>query len=519
MKRTFFYNTLILTFTSQALRVVGIFFIAFLSGQIGTEGVGLYQLIISIFILAATMATSGLGISVTRITAEAMGKSGGKSTVNVLRHCVKYGLCLSLIVGVLLFWSADFIGTTILNDPRTVLSLKILAPSLPFMTVSVCLRGYFYARRKVLKPASEMLLGQTVQILIIVAIIHNFIPKGLEYACASVIFAAAASEVFSCVYSFVLYRFERRKSHIPTVRDPEVKKKIFRIFVPVAASSYLRSGLRTAENVLIPLGLKNYGASHKDALSQYGLLIGMVMPLLLFPSSLLSAVATLLVPEISEAYAVDNREKVRNTVSRVFRLTLLLSLLFCGIFIFFAKDIGLAIYNNLQAGGLLMLLAPLIPLIYLDFVVDGMMNALNQQVKTLKINILDYSLRILLIFIFVPMFGLTAFICIFYTSTILNASLSIYWLVRTSNIHVLPGEWIFKPLLCVLCAASLVKLLFRLFPGVSLGITLTLEIILTAALYLLFLFLIEVLTKKDVVWFKAQVKRPDPPRVADIEGV
>lgn len=107
MKRSFFFNTLILTLTSQALRIVGIYFIAFLSSKIGTEGIGLYQLIFSIYILAATMSTSGIGIAVTRLTAEALGKSGGKSTADVLHRCIILSLFLSISVAAALFFPPD----------------------------------------------------------------------------------------------------------------------------------------------------------------------------------------------------------------------------------------------------------------------------------------------------------------------------------------------------------------------------------------------------------------------------
>lgn len=507
MKKSFFYNTLLLTITTQALRIAGIAVIAYLSGKIGTEGIGLYQLICSVYFLIATMATSGLSISVTRLTAEAIGKSGYQSTSNVLKKCIGYGLFLSISVMVLVFSSAGFIGNVLLHDGRTVLSIKILSAGLPFMAISSCLRGYFYGLRKVFKPASEMIFEEIVHIVIMVSILDRFIPKGLDYACFAIMFANVAAEVLSFLYSFTLYKLEKRRSRLKVIHDPKIERKIFSIFLPVAASSYLRSGLRTAENILIPLGLKQFGASHKDALSQYGLLIGMVMPLLLFPSAFLSAIATLLIPEITEAHTLKNYEKVQRTVSRVFKLTLVLSLLFCGIFTFFSYDIGFAVYQNREAGGLLMLLSPLVPLIYLDFLVDGMLNGLNQQIRTLKINILDYSIRIMLLLVLIPRYGLIAFIGILYFSTVLNSFLSIYSLVKVSRIKVRLIDWIVKPLLSVLSAASVSLLLFHFLPGGSLPVALTIKIILTVALYICFLFMVRCLKSEDVHWFKAQVKR------------
>jgi stage V sporulation protein B len=517
-QRSFFFNTVVLTATSQSLRIAGLFVISFLSVRIGTEGIGLYQLIGSMYILIATLATSGIGLSITRLIAESAAKSGRTTTSNVLRRGVIYSLILSSAVAVLVYLSADFLGNAILNDARTVTSLRILAPGLPFMAVTSCLRGYFIGLRNALKPASEMLLDQTISIVFIVTVLPFFIPQGLEAACFALFFAGSASEVVTCLYAYILYRIERRKIGLKVVKDPHIRKKILGIAVPVALTYNLRAGLRTAENVLIPHSLRRFGASQSESLSQYGLLIGMVMPVLTFPSAFLSALSTLLIPEVSEAYALKDMERVSRMVSRVFRLTLLLSLLFSGIFVFFARELGSLLYQSTQAGSFLRLLAPLIPMIYLDFLVDGMLNGLNQQKRTLRINIMDYTVRITLILLLVPRFGLMAFICIYYFSTVFNSFLSIHSLVTVSGMQIRPFNWIIKPLVCVLLAASLTRIVFTLMPGGSTVVAVTLGISLTSVLYVAFLYLTRVLSRQDTRWFLRQMRagrtkdtRPDAP--------
>jgi len=511
MKHAFLKNTVILTLTSQILRLIGIFFIAFLSGRIGTEGVGLYQLICSVYFLIMTLSTSGIRIAVTRLIAESSGKSGGKTASNVLGRCIVLGLILSAAVGVLLYFSAGFVGSVLLGDARTVLSLKVIAPSLPFMAVTSCLQGYFYGVRKVFKPSSQMLFEVTVQLVIIMAIIDYFVPMGLEYACFAILLASTLTEVLSCAYSFILYKTEKRKLAI--VKDPQIGRKIAGIFLPVAASANLRSGLRTAENVLIPSGLRQSGLSNKEALSQYGVLMGMVMPVLLFPSSFLGALSTLLIPEISEAHVLEKRIQVQRTVSRVLQFTLMLSFIICGIFIFFAKDLGMAIYRSEEAGNLLMLMSPLLPLIYLDFLVDAILNGLNEQKRTLLINLIDYSIRISLILVFVPQFGMMAFIVIFYMSTILNAYLSISHLLKVSGIELKLLGWIIKPLLCVMAAGLLTTLFFTVFPGSFFpeAVVLILKIALMALCCVALMLLTRTVTRQEVQWFRSFL-RSDTPR-------
>lgn len=212
MKKAFFTNTVVLTLTTQLLRVVGLFYIAFLSDKIGTEGIGLYQLIFSVYFLATTLATSGISIAVSRLSADSLGRSGFKSISNVVSRAALFSLFLGLFAAAALFLSSGFIGAEILNDSRTIVSLKMLSCGLPFMAITSCLKGYFFGIRKALLPASEMLFEQAVQLIILFAIINSFIPKGLDYACFAIAISAAATEVIACGYTFLLYMIQKRKS-------------------------------------------------------------------------------------------------------------------------------------------------------------------------------------------------------------------------------------------------------------------------------------------------------------------
>ncbi|MGI5849209.1 MAG: oligosaccharide flippase family protein [Christensenellales bacterium] len=507
MKISFLKNTIILTLTSQLLRLIGVFFIAYLSDKIGTEGVGLYQLIVSIYFLASTLATSGIGVTIARLVAESLGKSKQKSTSDVLRKSVMISVVLGILVGIAVYYLADFIGESLLGDQRAILSIRMLAPGLPFMALTSCLHGYFYGVRKVLKPASQMIFEQIIRVLIIMCIINMFVPKGLEYACFAVIMASMISEALSCGYGFIQYRLEKRKSKFSVAKEAGIAKKIIAITIPIALSSYLRSGLKTAESILIPAGLKRYGASRKDALSQFGM-IGMVMPVLFFPSGILTAIATLLLPEVSEAHAVGNTRKVKDIFARVFQFALLLSLLFCGIFVAFANDFGMLIYKNRQISALLTLIAPLLPLIYLDFIVDSMMTGLDQQLKTLKINIFDYTVRIGLILLLIPKFGVLAYILILYFSTFLNATLSTRRLMYVSGTTVDYKNWILKPFFSAATAGALVRIIFKTLPGITIsGLVLLVKVILFMVLYISILFLVGCVSGKDIDWLKKMAGR------------
>ena len=501
----FFKNTMILTLTTQLLSLIGVFFIAWLSRAIGSEGIGLYQLISSVYILAGTLASSGIGVTVSRLIAESAARSGGCSTSDVLRRAVFISAVMGLAVGTALYLLSDAIGVSLLGDHRTVLSIKVLAPGLPFMALSATMRGYFIGMRRVLKPSVQMVFEQLVRIGISMMILHIFLPRGLEYACLAVILACMMSEAASCLFAFAMFAMERCRA-LPVIPEKGITAKIIRISLPIAASSTLRGVLRTAENILIPMGLKRHGESHAGALSQFGQL-GMTMPVLFFPSGLLVAVGTMLLPEVAHARAGGNTERIRSIFSRVFQMTVMMAFLFCVVFLAFAYDFGQLIYKSDAISQLLALMAPLTPLIYLDFVVDSMMNGLGQQMRTLKINILAYVIRIGLVVVLIPRFGLMAYLLILYFSAMLNATLSIRRLLIVSHTSIRVMEWIIKPLISAAAAGLLVVLVFRLLPLTQPNaLLLTVKILLLTAIYLAQLFALGCLKRHDVHWLKSMVK-------------
>lgn len=500
---TFLVNTVILTATSIFLRIIGIYLTSFLSQKIGAEGIGLYQLIFSVYTLAAAFAISGISIAVTRLVAEEAGL-GMQPTSTVLRKCIGFAGTVSICVALVLFNLAGFIGMDVLNDVRTINAIKILAPSLPFMAVTACFRGYFIGRGKIFKSASSQIFEEMIRMSIIIGTIEFFLPRGLEIACYSIVIGSTVAEIIGCGYVFILYMLEKRKDRIPYTGEKGVLKKVLAISLPVAASFYLRTGLRTAEGILIPSSLQRYGLSNQKALAQYGIIMGMAMPILLFPTVLLFSLSTLLVPEIAKANAAGNQTKVSNTVSRVIQMTALLAILCSGIFIFFSNNLGMALYQNKESGEIIMILAPLLPLMYLDIVVDSMLNGLNQQIHTLKYNIADSMVRISMIFLLIPFWGLPGFFIAIFSSSILNSLLSIRRLVKVAKIKISPMHWIIIPVLSAGAAGSVVLLLFNILaPGLhSNGIILVFEIFFMVILYIGFLFWTGCVTRQDVLWFK-----------------
>lgn len=504
MKKVLFINALILTGTSLLMKTVGISFRVYISNKIGPEGMGLYQLIFSIYLLAATFATSGIGTAVTRLVAEEQRK--GHSTVTVImRKAFAFTFIASMTAALGLFVFAETIGSLWLHDSRAVFALRLLAPSLPFMAISSCLRGYFYGVRKAFKPASAQILEQLIKMLLTIGLLDVLLPKNLQEACVVLVLGTTVGEILSCAYVILLYCLEGKKAagRDTAARSKGLLGRMLNISLPVAASSYVRSSLKTIENLMIPAGLEKSGASGKESLAEFGMLKGMVMPILTFPSAFLSSFSILLVPELSEAKALNHKNRINYTISRVFQLTSLLSILITGIFMVYGEELGSAIYHSQEAGAMLRLLAPLVPLMYFDRIVDGMLKGLNQQVSSLKYDMIDSLARITMVYYLIPARGFEGFVIVIFISNILNSLLSMGRLLRVINVKLRTFRWFVLPAFSAAGAGLLAPKVFDLTcssfeEGIGLGVQITL----TCAIYFVLLLWFRCIGKEDLKWFK-----------------
>ena len=284
----------------------------------------------------------------------------------------------------------------------------------------------------------------------------------------------------------MLYRLDIKKHNIKiSKKSPPVLKRLLGISLPVAFSAYIRSALRTAEHILIPKGLKSYGASSDNSLALYGVIHGMVMPILLFPSSFLSAFSNLLIPEITECQKLKKNNQIKRIMKKVYSTTFVFSVGVCGIFWAFSRELGMAIYNSPDAASYIKLLAPLTVAMYIDSVTDAILKGIGEQVYSMRVNIVDSALSVLLTLILIPRYGIGGYIAVIFISELINTFLSLARLIYITDFKIHLTEWLIKPAFAVATAILPIQFLAEFYSDTI--IKPVLQIILSGILYLLVL--------------------------------
>ena len=429
-------NTALLTGSSLVMRCIALVFQVWLVGRIGSAGIGLFQLIMSVGMLASTLAVSGIRFASTRVISMEMGLGRHGGIGPAFRRCLAYSLFFGVLAAAILFFFAEPIGFLWVGDARTVLSLRLLALSLPFIAMSAVFAGYFTASGRVWKSAAIQVTEQLFRIGCVVAFL-GLAPAGdLEKCCAAVTAGGTAAEALSFALFFAVFLLDRRRHRQSGPRSRHITGRMLGIALPLAFSAYARTSLSTLEHLLVPRQLKGAGFSADAALSGYGVIHGMVFPIITFPSCLLSALAENLVPHLTEAQVAGKTEYISREVSSLMRKCLLFSLAAAAFIFCTAEPLGCLIYKSQEAGRFIRIFSPLIPIIYMDIVTDGCLKGLGQMMWSMAYNIMDALMGVMLVITVLPRWALTGYIAVIYLTEVLNFALSIRRLRRVTRVRL-----------------------------------------------------------------------------------
>lgn len=423
------------------IRIMGMASNIYISSLAGAKSMGIYHMVFSVFTFGITFASSGTGFAVTRLIAEE--RANEKS---VIKKCLVISWVMSAVGFAFFFFASEFAGEKLIRHPDGALCLKILSFALPCMASSSVMRGYFIAKRRAGLLTLTSIAEESISIALSLALLKlSSLPS---YIC--LITSCTISNLFAFVLDTALCRMCIKKG---THLNKKARfRDIFAICVPIALGSYLRTGLVSCENLIIPLQFAKFGTA--EPVAEYGIIKAMAMPILMFPTVFVQAFSSMLVPEMSEMNSKGRRSGIRH-VSQISLNAVTMFAFFIALMLFKHHDIiSDSFYKEERASFYLGALSLLSVPMYLDTVADSILKGLNLQNASLKYNITDSVLRIIFILIFMPKFGPVSYIIMLYVSEIFNLTLSLNKAVKTTSLKIDFATLLLKPLFCA-CIALL----------------------------------------------------------------
>ncbi|MBE5883990.1 MAG: polysaccharide biosynthesis protein [Lachnospiraceae bacterium] len=447
-------GTIILTATGLVSRIIGFFYRIYLSRLFGEEGMGIYQLLNPVLSLSFSLTAAGYQTSISKFVA-AQTAQKKVSPYKPMLVGLSISLPLSLLCTGIIFFGAEFIGTRLLLEERTISMLRILSFSIPFGAVHACINGYFYGMKKAGIPAVTQLMEQLARVGCVYGISSYAFTHGNTPSINVAVLGLAVGELFSMIISIIsiyaCYSADRRncsqdigtsfpQGFSDTQYTPRllgnmrntlpIYASILGMALPLTANRIVLNLLQSIESVSIPARLRLYGYDTATSLSVYGVLTGMAMPLIFFPNALTGSIAVLLLPMISESHALGDMKAVKAATLRTVKYCLLLGSLCMLVFILLGKHLGVVLFDSELAGHFITTLGFICPFMYLDTTLSSILQGLGLAGHIFVMNVICLVLRLLFVFLAIPHVGITGYLWGVLASQLLQSILYLLCLYR-----------------------------------------------------------------------------------------
>ena len=290
-KLPIFYNALLLTGVNLLLRFAGTSFQVYLSGRIGAEGIGLLQLVLSVGSLALTVGMGGIRTATMYLCAEVVGQKQPGRMGWVLSGCIVYSISVSGAAAFLLYQFAPLIAAGWIGNPAVCSAIRLFAAFLPVSCLCGVMVGYYTGINRIGTLAAVEVAEQICSMAATILLLQLWADSDAVKACQCVILG---SSIGACLTLFVLTVLKHRHKEAVGERLP-MGERLWETAVPLAVADTAKAGINTTENLMVPKRLALYPGTSAP-LAQFGMVCGMVFPVLMFPPAILFGLAELLIP-------------------------------------------------------------------------------------------------------------------------------------------------------------------------------------------------------------------------------
>ena len=480
------YSALLLTGVNLLLRFAGTSFQVYLSGRIGAAGIGLLQLVMSVGSLAMVAGMGGIRTATMYLTAEELGRNRHRNVTWVLSACFLYSICFSGCTAAILYGFAPQIAALWIGDSRTVEALRLFAAFLPVVCLCGVMTGYFTAAGRIGTLATVEVAEQICSMILTFVTLSLLAGSDPVRSCFCVIIGSACGSIMTLCCLILLHR----KDHLLAGPRIRVGHRLAQTALPLAVADDLKSGINTIENLMVPKRLQ-LNLRISNPLAAFGMVSGMVFPVIMFPAAILFALAELLIPELARCNAAGSTARIHYLVRKALLLVLVYALAMGGVLYLLADLLCMRLYGTLEACRYMRGYALLVPMLYLDIITDAMTKGLGQQKTCVRYNIFTSFLDVVFLYILLPQYGMDGYYLSFFITHLINFLLSMRRLLKIT-VKNIP---IYIPLF------SIASMIFALWAGQYVP-----NALLSGLFYLIILicllFLFGILSSRDVRWIR-----------------
>lgn len=418
-KHPLLLGTALLTGAGLISRILGFFYRIFLSRTIGASGLGLYQLIFPVFGLCLAISASGIQTAISRYVASS----------NKPRLYLWCGMLLSVslsgLLAIFVYWLAPWIASDILKEARTEDLLRLMSLAMIPAAIHSCFNGYYYGKKNSVPPALCQIIEQLARVFGTIIIFQVLQKENRPLEPIHAVWGLVISELTGLlvnVTSYMLLKEPKQEATAPSLPKNSSGtlhnismftyplKALGIMAIPLTLNHVLMTMSHSLEHLLLPQQLMQFGYTSDEALSHFGILTGMALSVIFFPSAITNSLSVLLLPRISETKSRGDMCVVLDTIKGALCCGIALGSLCTFVFLFTADWFGSLVFDNSLAGFYIRILSILCPFMYTSSLLSSIVNGLGYASLTLACNLTGCVVRILAIWFLVPVYGMYAYI-------------------------------------------------------------------------------------------------------------
>lgn len=399
MKKNIFLKSVIILMVGGLLtKIISMFIKIVLARMIGTEGMGIYMLVLPTFTLLMALAQLGFPVAISKLVAE-----DKKNNKNLVFSVIPISMFLNILIIIFLIFSSEYISTQLLHEPRSYYALLATGFVLPFISISSILRGYFFGKQRMIPHVISNVTEDVIRLISLIIGIPIFLKIGLQYAVCFVVLVNIVSELTSILvlFFFLPKNFSISKKDI--VPDKTNIKEVFDIGIPTTMSRIIGSIGAFLEPIILTSVLINLGYSNNYIVNEYGILNGFVMPLILLPSFFTLAISQALIPTISKSHSDKNFKYTKYKIKQAVFLSLLIGIPATLVFELWPEVPMKFIYNTVEGIEYIKILAPICVLHYIQSPLTASLQAMGKAKEAMRGTLGGTIIRTIALYFFTKM--------------------------------------------------------------------------------------------------------------------
>lgn len=454
-------GTILLTFSGLFGQLVGFFYRIALSRLIGSELMGLYQLIMPVYSVLSSLTVVGLTVAVSTLSARYAAREDCQAIRQVRRTCLNaFYLLLAPLAAVTVLFS-DPISVYVLGDARTRLGLCLLLPCLLLTGIENLQKHSFFGTGRVAPPAFCEMAEQVIRAVAVLGLLHCFLPQNGERTVGLIVLGMCLCEIFSASALTLLFRRCMGGSG-GRLDQGGLRREIVRIALPVGGTALLGNLMGSANAILIPQRLVRGGATVSEAMSAFGIVNGMTLPMLLMPSAFIGALGLMLVPKLAQTSELGKEGETRAQLGRALRITSLLILPSMALLAVIGPSLGTILFREPRVGEHILPLAIGVALTCYQAVMSSALNGLGRQKAAARNMLLSDGVQLAFTWFLVgdPGIGMGGYVTGLWVSALVGTLLNWWDLRRATSIKAQTFTVVVAPGLGAILMGLCCRLLF-----------------------------------------------------------